>query len=124
MISATFFRYESGHPDELPGLRVWLALTEIAGSAGREDLTEIVDHVREREREVMTRTDPDLPALLTARPSDVPLVEATVDGLRRALVRGSDPMTIDDARASLASLLGLLAEVPRHLAPHPSLTGA
>lgn len=89
------------HPAELPGLRVWLALGEIA--RGREDVAELMDVARRREREALLHI-----VGAPLRASEVDLVVATTDGLRSALGRTTHPATITEARSTLDALLTLL----------------
>jgi len=86
--------------EEMAGVRVWLALCELARE--RPDLTEVFARVRQRERAVLV----DLGLGLDDRELDVVL--ATAEGLRVKICEPSSPLALEDARSALARLLELL----------------
>ena len=87
-------------PDEIAGVRVWLALTELARSRG--DLAELLELARDRERAALTDIDG-----VALEPHQMDLVLATADGLRMGLCR-VEGLTIPVARKTLTDLLAHL----------------
>ena len=85
-------------PAEVAGVRVWLALSEIARA--REDCAELLSAANTRER---ARLD-----ALPLSERHVDLVLAATEGLRTALCRGDAPMTPAQARDVLALAVDLL----------------
>ncbi len=90
-------------PEDVAGVRVWLALSEMARH--RADVSEILDAARDRERDVLT----DL--------SDPDLVLATADGLRAALCGRAAALSLTEAHSTLADLLELLGAVTSRAGP-------
>jgi len=90
-------------PEDVAGVRVWLALSELARH--RADVSEILDAARDRERDVLT----DL--------SDPDLVLATADGLRAALCGRATALSLTEAHSTLADLLELLGRVTSRAGP-------
>ena len=91
-------------PEDVAGVRVWLALSELARH--RTDLSEILDAARDRERDVLTELS-DLH--LDQHAAD--LVLATADGLRAALCGLGAALSVTEARSTFADLLELLGRV-------------
>jgi hypothetical protein len=87
-------------PDEIAGVRVWLALTELARS--RSDVADVLELSRDRERAALADIDG-----VTLEPDQMDLVLATADGLHLGLCR-VDGLTIPDARKVLSDLLAHL----------------
>ncbi len=86
--------------DEIAGVRVWLALTELARS--RPDLAEVLDLSRDRERAALADIDG-----VALEPHEVDLVLATADGLRVGLCR-VEGLSIPAARKTLTDLMAHL----------------
>lgn len=90
-------------PEEIAGVRVWLALREIARS--RPELAEILHGARRRERAVVTGLHG-----VDLCPAELDLLEATVEGLRTRLCDPVDPLALIEARSRLTRLLTLLGD--------------
>jgi hypothetical protein len=86
--------------DQVAGVRVWLALSELARQ--HPDLTEIFTRARERERAVLRDLD------LGVADRELDLVLATVEGLRVRLCEPEGALTVHEARSLLIRLLELL----------------
>jgi hypothetical protein len=86
--------------EEIAGVRVWLALCEVARE--RPDLTEFFERARRRERAVLVDLD------LGLDDHGLDLILSTVEGLRVRLCEPSGPLALEDARSSLTRLLDLL----------------
>ncbi len=88
-------------PEEVPGVRAWLALHELGRC--RPDIAELLDVARERERAALADIDG-----VALDPQDTDLVLATAEGLRAGLCRSQEAVTIEEARSTLGYLLSRL----------------
>ena len=100
--------------NEVHGVRVWSALTEIAAGEARADrsgLAEVLASARQDERSVL---ELDLTTALGRRPTcdEVTLVQCLADGLRRAQVAAVEPLDFAAAQASARWVVDRLRDVP------------
>jgi hypothetical protein len=106
MVAHSFLRLDSAstsEPEEIAGVRVWLALWELARS--RPELAEIVDGARRRERAVVSGLHG-----VDLGPEELDLLQATVEGLRVRVCDPHAPLSLTEARSTLTRLLTLLGD--------------
>jgi hypothetical protein len=91
--------------EDVHGLRVWRALSDLAAGHARSGSTDLADVVAE-----VNRSEADiLPWRLRVTPDDVdwaatPAVLASIRGLRDAMIDASDPLDVESARVALNHL--------------------
>jgi hypothetical protein len=90
--------------EEVAGVRVWLALCELARE--RPELNEVFERARRRERDALFHAE------LGLEDPDLDLVLATIEGLRVSLCEPAASVSVGDARATLVRLLGHLGAAP------------